>query len=319
MYKWKKLGRVFNPEDCTGVKWINEFAQSPSVLVLTDVIRVYFSSRPIPDSQGQYVSYTGFLDLDRNNLFSIKQVSAEPILPLGDLGAFDEFGIYPASVIKTQDDIRVYYAGWTRCESVPFNAAIGVASSQDGKNFNKLGKGPVLSYSHDEPFVLGSPRVRKFNNTWYLWYVSGREWVSCENRPEPVYKIRMATSKDGINWNKHGQDLIPDHLEKNECQACPDVIYKNGIYHMFYSYRYHQSFKSHGRGYRIGYAYSKDLFNWTRCDGKAGIGKSDNGWDSESASYPHLFELDDQIYMLYQGNHIGKTGFGIAKLEGELK
>ena len=128
----------------------------------------------------------------------------------------------------------------------------------------------------------------------------------------------MAISEDGIHWQKVGRDLLPDSLETNECQACPDVFFKNGLYHMFYSYRYHFGFKSPGRGYRIGYAYSKDLLNWTRCDEKAGLDASVRGWDSESASYPHLFELDDSIYMLYQGNHIGKSGFGLARLEDTL-
>ena len=50
---------------------------------------------------------------------------------------------------------------------------------------------------------------------------------------------------------------------------------------MFYSYRYNLNFKEAKRGYRIGYAYSNDLYHWTRDDEKAGIGVSETGWDSE--------------------------------------
>ncbi len=35
-------------------------------------------------------------------------------------------------------------------------------------------------------------------------------------------------------------------------------------------------------------------------------------------SYPHVFELDGETYMLYLGNQVGREGFGIARLEGEL-
>jgi hypothetical protein len=35
-------------------------------------------------------------------------------------------------------------------------------------------------------------------------------------------------------------------------------------------------------------------------------------------SYPHLFELDDAIYMMYLGNQVGRHGFGLARLEGAL-
>ncbi len=237
---------------------------------------------------------------------------------LGELGTFDEFGTNPISVIQHGNEIWAYYAGWTRCESVPFNAAIGLAiSANQGKSFNKLGKGPILSYSPDEPFVLGSPKVRKFNNTWYLWYSAGKKWVKNNSRPEPVYKIRMATSSDGINWHKNGNDLLESKLEENECQASADVIFLKGKFHMFFSFRNNLNFRETGKGYRIGYAYSDDLLKWTRNDSIAGIGRSETGWDSESVSYPYIFELDSKILMFYQGNEMGKFGFGVAILEND--
>jgi hypothetical protein len=33
------------------------------------------------------------------------------------------------------------------------------------------------------------------------------------------------------------------------------------------------------------------------------------------ASYPHVFTLDNETYMLYQGNGMGRVGFGLAKLK----
>ena len=315
MFKWKKLGKVFDPLDQVEDNWMKVYAQSPSVIINKDYIRVYFSSREKPDHKGLYVSRLGYIDLDKNNLFKIINVCAHPILPLGERGTFDEFGTYPVSVIKTGDSFRAYYAGWTRCESVPINAAIGLAESFDnGNTFKKVGKGPILSYSPDEPFVLGSPRIKKFNNIWYLFYSSGKAWIKTESVPQPMYKIRMATSIDGINWIKFGKDLLPNVLEDNECQASAEVFYYEGRYHMFFSYRYNLGYLEENRGYKIGYAQSKDLQNWVRDDGKAGIEKSDNGWDSESISYPNIFELNNKMYMFHQGNNMGKNGFGLAEL-----
>ena len=316
MFRWKKLGRIFNPIEVKDKSWMHEYAQAPSVVIFEKFIRVFFSSRPAPDATGQYISRLGYIDLKKDNLFEIITICKEPILPLGELGTFDEFGTYPASAIKTENDIRVYYAGWTRCESVPFNAAIGLAiSNNNGETFTKQGKGPVLSYTPDEPFVLGSPKIRKFNNTWYLWYSSGRTWIFNDGQPQPVYKIRMAHSTDGINWIKVGGNLIEDVLEENECQASADVFFYKKKYHMFFSYRYNLNFREPNRGYRIGYAVSDDLLNWKRDDKRVGIAASESGWDSESISYPHVFELDGTIYMLHQGNEIGRYGFGLAQLE----
>ena len=319
MFTWKKLGRVFNPAEIKGKDWLNEFAQAPSVLKFDNFIRVYFSCRPLPDANGQYVSYSAYVDLNRKNLFEIVNIAEEPIFKLGDRGTFDEFGTYPTSVIRNGEDVIAYYAGWTRCESVPFNVAIGMANSNDeGKTFNKMGSGPVLSYSMNEPFVLSGPKIRRFNNQWYLFYISGTKWIENNGNPEPVYKIRMAISDNGINWKKTEKDLIESKLEANEAQASPDVFFWNNKYHMFFCYRYSLGFRGKEKGYRIGYASSDDLINWTRDDSKAGIDVSEDGWDSEMISYPHVFELDGSVYMFYLGNQVGRFGFGLAQLEGEL-
>ncbi len=316
MFKWKKLGKIFDPLEQKNKNWMEIYAQSPNAIIFDDYIRVYFSSRAKADENEQFISRLGYIDLDKNNLFNILNICNNPILPLGACGTFDEFGTYPVSVIKDNNQIKAYYAGWTRCESVPFNAAIGLAYSNDnGDTFQKIGQGPVLSYTPNEPFVLGSPRINKFNDIYYLWYSAGREWIETDSIPQPVYKIRLATSSDGLNWTKEGKDLIANVLEENECQASAEVLYYENKYHMFFSYRYNLGYNEKNRGYKIGYAYSRDLKNWTRDDSQVGIDISDEGWDNESISYPSIFELNNKIYMFFQGNGIGKNGFGIAELE----
>ncbi len=315
MFNWKKLGKVFDPREVKGKSWINEFAQAPAVLIFDKFIRVYFSCRSLPDENGQYVSYSAFVDLNRNNLFEILNIAKEPILELGQRGTFDEFGTYPVSVIRNGEDVVAYYGGWTRCESVPFNVAIGMAISKDnGETFKKPGNGPVLSYSIHEPFVLSGPKIRRYNDRWYLFYIAGSKWISNNGKPEPVYKIRMATSDDGINWVKSDKDLIENKIEENEAQASPDVFFHNNKYHMFFCYRYSLNFRGKEKGYRIGYAFSDDLVNWVRDDSKAGMDVSEQGWDAEMISYPHVFELDNNIYMFYLGNQVGRYGFGLAQL-----
>lgn len=319
MHSWKKLGHVFNPAHHANRAWLKEFAQAPATLLLDDRLRVYFSCRPPADECGQYRSYSAYVDFDRSDLGRVLEVSADPILALGGRGEFDEFGTYPVSVVSHDQEILAYYAGWTRCESVPFDVAIGMARSSDGgTTFRKEGRGPILSYSPDEPFILSGPKIRKFNGKFHLFYIAGRKWVLDQGKAEPVYKIRSAVSSDGVNWIKTGLDLIPSKVSDDEAQASPDVFYRNGRYHMFFCYRHATQYRGHERGYRIGYASSSDLINWTRDDDKVGIDVSKSGWDSEMISYPHVFELDGDIYMYYLGNQVGRHGFGLAKLEGDL-
>ncbi len=320
MFTWEKIGKIFDPRQVGDRPWLQEFAQAPASLVFDDFIRIYFSCRPPADERGQYVSYSAYVDLDRNDLRRIIAVSEQPLLKLGGRGEFDEFGTYPFSAVRSDDKVVGYYAGWTRCQSVPFNVAIGMAtSSDDGRTFEKIGRGPVLPYSADEPFVMSGPKIRRFNNLWYLYYIAGKKWIVSNGRPEPVYRIRMACSSDGIHWQKQNRDLIPPRIEADEAQASPDVIEGNGKYHMFFCYRGSENFRGRDNGYRIGYACSDNLLDWQRDDDKAGVSISDEGWDSEMISYPHILKLDGQVYMFYLGNQVGREGFGLARLSGGLE
>jgi hypothetical protein len=319
MAVWRKLGRVFDPAEVAHAGWLSEFAQGPATLVFDDFVRVYFSCRPKPDESGRYVSRSAFVDLDRNDLMRVLCFAAEPVLPLGGLGEFDEFGTYPFTVARDGDVVRAWYGGWTRCVSVPFDVAIGHAVSHDGgMSFRKEGRGPVLGADLVEPFVLSGPKIRRFGNRWYLFYIAGSKWIAGERRAEPVYRIRMATSDDGRRWQRHHRDLIEVRVEADECQASPDVIWVDGTYHMFFCYRYSLGYRGRERGYRIGYASSPDLVQWTRDDARAGIDVSDEGWDSEMVSYPHALRLDGRTYLFYLGNDVGRRGFGLAELEGAI-
>lgn len=317
--KWEKLGRVFNPVEIPDrPEWMFEYAQAPATLVMDDVVRVYFSCRPPRDANGQFVSYSAFVDLDRADLSKVVRLAESPVLELGKLGTFDEFGTYPISVIRHDSEIWAYYAGWTRTESVPFNVGIGFARSNDGGvTFQKDGDGPLLEYSPDEPFAMSGPKVRHFDGTYYLFYIAGDQWILNNGRPEISHKIRMATSTDGLAWTKHHKSLIPDSWGENESQASPDVFYAEGKYHMFFCGWVPRDFRQ-TRSRKIGYAWSTDLVTWTRDDSRAGIDVSDEGFDDEMVAYPHVFELDGETYMLYLGNEVGRYGFGLARLEGGL-
>lgn len=321
--KWEKLGLVFEPNKLAErPSWMVDFAQAPNVIIFEKHVRVFFCCRSQPDANQQWVSRCAFVDLDRNDLFRILKIPSEPVIDVGEVGSFDEFGTYPFSVCRDGDDILAVYGGWSRCESVPFNISLGLArSSNGGLRFVKQGLGPVLSHSPDEPFTVTSPKLRKYNGTWYLAYTAGRRWISADDgRAEIIYKLRIATSKDCVNWKRLNSDIIASKLGEDEAQACPDIFFANGKYHMFYCYRHGLDFRNNPeRTYRIGYASSTNLMNWIRDDSQVDLDISESGWDNEMVAYPTVFELDGTIYMMYAGNGVGKTGFGLARLNGTLK
>jgi hypothetical protein len=315
--KWKKLGKIFDPTDHLLQNNCVEFAQSPQTLVLDDRVRVYFSTRE-RDNVGKYLSHVAFADFSRD-MRHFLGVSIQPVLPLGGLGCFDEHGIFPINVIKDGNRVLAYTTGWNRKVSVSADASIGLAISyDDGKTFQRYGSGPLLTASLMEPFLVADAFVQKYADTYHMWYIYGIKWQKFNETepPDRVYKIAHAISPDGIRWRRDVRQIISDKLNAEECQALPTVIFVGGMYHMYFCYRQAYGFRQDSsRGYRIGYAYSIDLENWTRDDSLAGIDVSAEGWDSRMQCYPHVFECDGKVYLLYNGNEFGRRGFGLAVLE----
>jgi hypothetical protein len=317
--QWRKLGHIFNPHEHSLPVGGEGYAQSPQALVLDDRVRIYFSTRQSETNTSMFLSHVSFVDFDLD-MTRIIDHAREPVISLGELGAFDEHGIFPFSPLKDNDRILAYTCGWNRRVGVAVDTATGLVESHDrGKTFARLGPGPVFAASLHEPFLVGDSFVRMYNGTYYMWYIYGTKWVKESDNapPDRVYKIAQATSQNGIDWIRNGHLIIEDKLHDNECQALPTVIEDRGMYHMFFCYRDVFGFRHDPkRSYRLGYARSYDLKKWTRDDKMGGITISSEGWDSDMQCYPHIFRVKDRIYLLYNGNKFGRDGFGAALLEG---
>lgn len=317
--KWKKLGKIFDPTEHKLANNCLEFAQSPQTLIFDNFVRIYFSTRE-KDRTGKYLSHISFVDM-KKDFKTIINISKNTVIPLGSLGCFDEHGIFPMNVLRVKDKIYAYTCGWNRKVSVSADASIGLAiSDNNGTTFKKIGAGPILTSSLHEPFLIGDPFVQIYNKKYHMWYIYGTKWTrrSRDEEPQRIYKIGHAISNNGISWRKEGRQLIADKLNSDECQALPTVANFDNKYHMFFCYRQAIDFrKNKDKGYRIGYAFSDDLINWTRDDDNVSINVSKKGWDSDMLCYPHVFRCDDKIYLLYNGNEFGRYGFGLAILEAE--
>lgn len=310
--KWNKKGQIFDPKM---ISENNTHGQVPFGIILNDKLRIYFTSRPPKDINNNYVSYIYCIDCELSNISNILNINKSPILDLGRAGSFDETGTMPCSVLYVDNKIYMYYVGWSRSSNVPYHCENGLAISTDnGSTFTKYSEGPIMGRSVENPFIVGCPRVYIFNNQYHMWYIGGTNWIYENNKFESLYNIKHAVSQDGINWETINHDVISNKYD-SECQTSVSIFEFNGLYHMYFTYRYAIDFRNPERGYRIGYAYSKDLINWTRDDRNGGIELSNSGWDSEMICYPHVLKYDKKIIMLYCGNHFGLNGFGYAELE----
>ncbi len=157
---WRKLGRIFDPTEHSLPNDCRQFAQAPQALVFDEYVRVYFSTRAVDRSNGKFLSHIAFVDLSKN-LRDVIRVSDNTVIRLGELGCFDEHGIFPMNVLRNGDAIYGYTCGWSRRVSVSVETAIGLAISRDqGLTFQRVGTGPVLSASLHEPCLVGDGFVK---------------------------------------------------------------------------------------------------------------------------------------------------------------
>lgn len=316
--KINKRGMIFDPsEHRLMVGCIGAFAQSPQVLALDDGVRVYFSTRS--EDHGKFRSHISYVDFE-DDMKTVRDVARHQVIPLGALGSFDEHGIFPLNVLPVGDEVWGYTTGWSRRISVSVETGIGyVVSSDGGRTFERRGEGPVLSASLHEPFLVGDGFVIRQGNQFIMWYIFGQTWVqeSQESAPDRVYKIAVASSADGVNWQKNdGNAILPDAIDENECQALPSVAAFSGRFHMVFCYRNVHDFRDDpAKGYRLGYAVSEDLKTWTRDDAVlANVMGAPGEWDADMQCYPHVFVHQNELHLLYNGNAFGRCGFGHAVL-----
>jgi predicted GH43/DUF377 family glycosyl hydrolase len=304
MFIWEKIGCIFRPDQNNPNDWMKTHVQNPlPEKIGKDIFRVHFAAR---DSLNK--ARGGFFDFNINNPFEILQISQKPTLDLGSLGAFDDCGVMPSSIIRYDNKKYMYYTGWSKAVTVPFSFHIGLAISKgETDKYKKYSQAPVLGRNQNDPYITGAPFVIIENSTFKMWYVSCTKWVreKADSKPRHYYTIKYAESNDGIAW-KTSNKLCIEYQKDEYAFARPLIVKIDGKYLMYYSFR------GGDRLYRIGCAESNNGIHWTRIDHLVGIDVSPDGWDAEMVCYPYVFKYQGNIYMLYNGNNYGENGIGLA-------
>ncbi len=299
--QWIKKGQIYN--DC--------HAQVPVVDTQHDGFwRVYFSKRI---SRGPSLPF--YIDVEAGNPSNILATSNEPILQPGARGTFDWAGVMPTEIITIGSTKYLFYIGWSNRHDVPYHNNLGLAISSDGGiTWKKFSDGPVLATSYKEPGYVGTISIIKENELYYGYYLSCRQWEEIDNRIEPIYDIKIATSDNLIDWTPLNVTAIGLAEDEGGISKA-SVLQLNGQYFMWYAVRKSADYRENPQNsYRIKCATSSDLIHWEKTELLGLDINQSPSWEDQMVEYPHVFEFKDQIYMFYNGNGFGDTGFGYAIL-----
>lgn len=295
---WEKRGILFSPAD--GPDWMKAGILKPTPIMFDDILRIYAGFR---DKNG--VSRIGYVDLDRNDLQTVVDVSQSPVLDIGRSGRFDDNGVVPTDVVRWEGKIYLFYEGYKRERKVRFTAFGGLSVSEDGGNtFERVSETPVVERTDDAALFRVVQSVLREDGMWRLWYIGGSSFEDAHGKRRPSYDIRYTETEDLTEIPQDGTIVL---------KTRPDE-YRLGKPHVFKDEDYYRMIFAAGKtssGYRLSSATSDDGKSWNRSNEFTPT-LSKNGWDSKMMSDPSIISDYNDTYLFYTGNNMGKEGFGYA-------
>lgn len=231
-----------------------------------------------------------------------------PILSLGKSGEFDDTHIFAPTVAIDQGRFLLWYCGSqgfahdlskqrTADERV---FKLGLATSDDGKRFEKHPGGAVFSLDEDKlsiltPTVLRNPdgTVLREDGKLRMWFSSAKFGGG------RVQSIQESSSTDGVHWSPASPVLL-------ERAYAPTVIKTQRGYEMWYTepgkypWLVRQALSDDGRTWSVR---EKPVLEITQ------------DWEHYVLIYPAVMKIDD-VYLMWYASYLQPdretTGIGFA-------
>jgi len=300
-FNWEKKGRIFK----ANIPNFTHGSHPCSIHLENDEYLIAFTCRDRNSKSHIFLSRAWISD------GTLKLVGETKIaLYPGDKGFFDCDGVISVCFVKHEGEYFLYYVGWQNLPEGMWICDTG-RLKVDVVNLalHREYLGPVFGRDKVNPLFAAATAFLVENGVWRTWYNSGIKWEVKDNELKHFYGIHYAESQDGVDWTCDTNKMcIPFADEYEYAFGRPSVIVLDGVYYMWFAHRASKDIDK----YRIGFAFSHDGLEWERNDQLAGIDVSSDGWDSDMICYPSVFEHSGMLYMLYNGNDYGKTGFGLA-------
>lgn len=286
--------------------WDYDTFMTPHAMLLNDeVIRVYGGVR---DKHG--ISRIIYLDVEAKKPENIIQISDKPVLDIGEKGCFDDNGMILGDIVNVEGALYMYYVGFQHVQKVKFYAFSGLAISTDGgETFQRHSQVPVLDRTETGRFGRCIHTVLYEDNLFKCYYAVINGWKHINHIPYPVYNIWYTQSEDGIHFPAAEDDLCIDTRGQEYRIGRPKVYKTKHGYEMYYT----RDLVT--KEYVAGYACSEDGKAWTRKDEELKLVPSGSGFDSEMACYPVKLKCNYGTYLFYNGNGMGKEGFGYVRVQ----
>jgi predicted GH43/DUF377 family glycosyl hydrolase len=210
----------------------------------------------------------------------------QPIVSLGKDGDFDDQHIFAPAVIEENGKFLLWYSG---SRGTPGNRVfrLGLATSSDGKQFEKHTANPILQFADAAHSVLTPALLRNEGGSVLRENGKLRMWFASATLGKGgLHTLHESTSADGITWSDSSPVL-------HENVYCPTVLKTDNGYQMWFS-------DVSRRPWVIRRASSTDGKKWTVTSRPAIILSQD--WEAEVLTYPTVLKIDN-AYLMWYGSY----------------
>jgi predicted GH43/DUF377 family glycosyl hydrolase len=202
-----------------------------------------------------------------------------PVLGLGAPGEFDDMHLFAPCVRHEDDRFWLWYSG-SRGKVAERVFELGLASSRDGRQFDKVADNPVFRFGDGRHSVL-TPTVLREDGQWRMWFAA-TDFAGGSG----LHTLHEATSQDGVHWSPPSPPLL-QHV------YAPSVLKIGQTYRMW--------FTRVGRNpWVIQHATSRDGRAWQVAPEP--VLELDQPWELDRLFYPTVVRPDD-AYLMWYGSY----------------
>ncbi|QDT50909.1 hypothetical protein Pan258_49910 [Symmachiella dynata] len=222
-----------------------------------------------------------------------------PIIELGEQGSFDDMHVFAPCVALEEGQYRMWYCG-SQGKVAKRVFRLGLATSKDGRTFEKHPANPVFEFGDGESSILTPTLLRNADGSVLREDGKLRMWFSASHLfGKSVHNLHETQSRDGIQWSP------PSDPQLSGVYA-PTILKVGETYQMWYT-------DVSAEPWKIRHAQSSDGQEWKETkDAVLRIGQK---WEQGRLFYPTVIKSGD-LYLMWYGSYWsafeGKTAIGFA-------
>jgi len=287
------------------------YSQIPACIILNGRIHIFYADRL--DTNKSFIKYKIICLRSFKNIMEPKTFYCPE-----RIGFFDTDGAMPSQIYQTKSEYFLTYNGWNRLTGTPpyLNS-----SGRIKINLNKLNEfefifaeqNPFLARGPDNPSSAVTPWIEKSTKNQMVYWIRTEKWTLVSGYYEPLYYIASGfIDKNGRCVMRCERIIEPFYSD--EVFSRPSIVAIGDKTIMAFCSRSIRDFRDGANSYKINFAIKNriDRHGWRRIPVKF---NANLDWCNLQTSYPCLFSDGEKIYLAFNGNGFGKTGFGIIDVD----